>query len=305
MEKETLSGLLSAEQFSESDLHLLDELCRTYPGFNLAHQLRARALRLAGKDHSDALRVAAVYSSDRTRLFTLLEGPIGKRPGGENLLEFIDEEQENEQAIDASIEETTEKDPDDGYVPGEVPAEEFHAEDGGQLQTEDNGVDEDDMEDETSGDDGLIDEFSVLGSVIKPESEEPEAIIDECVPLSSRVEEDKESDREKDPEPDTEQVIPVAQQPANGSRTLIQQFISGDFGAIRADSPSSLKGDVAADSAKENDHLITDTLAQIYIRQGLFAKAIYAYEKLSLKYPEKSAYFAAQIEKIRNINHSN
>jgi outer membrane translocation and assembly module TamA len=85
---------------------------------------------------------------------------------------------------------------------------------------------------------------------------------------------------------------------------LIRQFIKGDPGPIRADRKTSLKGDVSVSSIKEHDGFITDTLAKIYVKQGLVAKAIYAYEKLSLKYPEKSAYFAAQIEKVKNINHS-
>ncbi|MDX1779352.1 MAG: hypothetical protein R3339_10770, partial [Thermodesulfobacteriota bacterium] len=88
------------------------------------------------------------------------------------------------------------------------------------------------------------------------------------------------------------------------SNDLISSFIRDDHGPIRADRPTRLKGDVSLASIREHDGFITDTLAQIYIKQGLYAKAIYAYEKLSLKYPEKSAYFAAQIEKIKNINHS-
>ncbi len=59
--------------------------------------------------------------------------------------------------------------------------------------------------------------------------------------------------------------------------------------------------DISADSVQENDHLITDTLANIYLKQGHYAKAIFAYEKLCLKYPEKSAYFADQIAEIKKI----
>ena len=54
-------------------------------------------------------------------------------------------------------------------------------------------------------------------------------------------------------------------------------------------------------SLKEDAELITDTLAKIYINQGKYDKAILAYEKLSLKYPEKNSYFAGQIKKIKEL----
>ena len=62
--------------------------------------------------------------------------------------------------------------------------------------------------------------------------------------------------------------------------------------------------EVVENSTSENDEIITETLANILLQQKNYEKAQDAYRKLSLKYPEKSVYFATrikEIEKIKNI----
>ncbi len=82
---------------------------------------------------------------------------------------------------------------------------------------------------------------------------------------------------------------------------LIDKFLSADPKIISSDEPDEEQEDVSISSVTEDDGLISDTLARIYVKQGYYSKAIFTYEKLSLKFPEKSSYFASQIEKIQQL----
>ena len=82
---------------------------------------------------------------------------------------------------------------------------------------------------------------------------------------------------------------------------LIDQFLASDP-RIEAKRDYVSNGSFATDSVlSESEELFSETLAKIYSKQGYFDKAILTYEKLCLKYPEKNIYFAAQIEKIKEL----
>ena len=57
--------------------------------------------------------------------------------------------------------------------------------------------------------------------------------------------------------------------------------------------------DIFTPFIEEERSFVTETLARIYISQGYYSRAIDIFEKLSLKFPEKSSYFASQIEKVK------
>ena len=52
----------------------------------------------------------------------------------------------------------------------------------------------------------------------------------------------------------------------------------------------------------EDFDIYTETLAQIYAEQGYYEQAKNIYSKLILAYPEKSAYFAALIQNLNELN---
>ncbi len=55
----------------------------------------------------------------------------------------------------------------------------------------------------------------------------------------------------------------------------------------------------------DSEEIMTETLARVYVLQHKYAEAINAYQILSLKFPEKSSFFANQIEQIEVLKSNN
>lgn len=106
------------------------------------------------------------------------------------------------------------------------------------------------------------------------------------------------------------QVLDESEIEKNGN-SLIDKFLSTNSGKIRNFHDDVIgqklenRIEIIEKSTAENDDIITETLATIYFQQKNFEKALDAYKKLSLKYPEKSIYFATRIKEIEKIKNTN
>lgn len=116
----------------------------------------------------------------------------------------------------------------------------------------------------------------------KKKSESGEGLIDEIV--STKEELTPENDKQKEQLNIIEQFIKT--QPSispNKDKTIAAP--SGDLATIK--------------TGEFGDHVVSETLAEILVKQGKKEKAIEVYKKLIWKFPQKKTYFAAQIEELK------
>jgi hypothetical protein len=83
---------------------------------------------------------------------------------------------------------------------------------------------------------------------------------------------------------------------------IIDEFInaSPSISSIRSRAAAVSNDDLSQVKAGEfGDHLVSETLVEILVNQGKKERAIEVLKKLIWKFPQKKAYFAAQIEDLR------
>jgi len=81
---------------------------------------------------------------------------------------------------------------------------------------------------------------------------------------------------------------------------LIDKFIANNP-KLEPAKTNSKKQNLAKERMIQPEALMTETLARIYVEQKNYKKAIQSYKILSLKYPEKSGFFADQIKAIEQL----
>jgi hypothetical protein len=90
------------------------------------------------------------------------------------------------------------------------------------------------------------------------------------------------------------------QTPEMKGQSLIDSFIS-DGGKINLKDKPEYTPEMDDDNENDDESFFTETLAQIYIKQGRFLKALEIIQRINLNYPKKSIYFADQIRYLEKL----
>jgi alpha-glucosidase (family GH31 glycosyl hydrolase) len=91
--------------------------------------------------------------------------------------------------------------------------------------------------------------------------------------------------------------------PLDEKLPIIDKFLSSNP-KIEASKDAPIKS-ISVSTNNTYEGLMTETLARVYLEQKNYDKALQSYKILSLKYPEKSGFFADQIKRIKILQEKN
>jgi hypothetical protein len=306
MEQKFKDILDNPEAADFSQIEYLEKLTEEYPYFQVAHLLLAKKLYQSGKtlEFNNYLKKAAIYATDRKKLYHLIhttEKVIQQQPITQKkeipLSESIKEESKTlnaQEILSQRLEEISAKKKVNNQA--------------NENKESEPGVEKKNIEEKKDIKYGY---FSVEELLELPEETKEittpkvEDSVSKDVPKSSKLSfkdwlhyysEGKKENSNNVNSPEEEKPKP---------QDLIDKFIKEEPRISPVKNNFFSPVNMARKSVIEQDDLVSETLANIYYAQGNLPKALHMYEKLSLKYPEKSAFFASQIEKIQNSLKSN
>ena len=284
MNKKTFTSLLAhPESISQKNLFGLSEIVEKYPFFQTARALHLKSLKKSNSLlYNDALKLTAAYTADRNILFEYITSnffiqneisdTIQKQEDSYLKLEVTTEDISEQVSKEIDQQLKTELKKADAILNPDL----FHRREKSVEKLTKNEITKSDLEknnplDFTKEDSHSFSEWLKL-TTAKP-------IVRE---------ETKNLSNSKKPNSD-----------------LINKFIQENpklkpsKSIVKYDNKENLSSQITYTS----EALMTETLAKVYLQQNNYQKALQAYKILSLKYPEKSGFFADQIRAInKHIN---
>jgi tetratricopeptide (TPR) repeat protein len=295
---------------SDKEVDALKETLHDYPYFQLGHSLLAKAKH--DKQTPDAYEVlshAAIFAPNRRMLRKLfyedlhIDQAVAKDETDEEPI-VIETDKSPISAEDTPIPDISSLNVPESYDPPleeEIPTEEqdkIMESDEVYNELEENlrklreskhkFSEEEEEEDKKKTPEVAIQPDSISTEQNPPQTEED----DDVAPLLSEYVDKSEHD-----------TLPLAhnQQQQN---ELIDRFInSQDTISLRRNQNSETETeeiDLSQESSVWQEEVITENLADIYVRQGKLEKAIEIYTKLIWKFPQKKTYFAGKIENLKS-----
>lgn len=291
-----------------ADNDVVVKLADQYPYLNALWFIQARlAIVHQDKNVDFAIQKAALYFSDADQLAYFLYKP--NRRGEEK-------SSEQEETIQAKENDYIE----DIYLDDEVPASETrnipNAPPHGNQTNEDGEIEKTDRKPSRYNDDLMP--YTFLWWLQKTRSEysgtyQPYSTYDRNPqtanevtpstedPLDQQIRENifhLQSPEQKLSSPFGGETIPF--QVEKKENPIIERFIKEEPHIKPPSAEKISLENKARKSAEDDSGFVSETLALIYAEQGLYHKAIETYRKLSLKFPEKSPYFASRINDLTN-----
>lgn len=265
----------------------VNALSRQFPYSQLFHLLKARAARDLGRTDKDAqLHEAGVYATDRSILKWVITTPKKERIA-------IPVEDIPVERVAIAMETVAAQEPVTAVADKAIPitANSAHV-----------------LEPIALADDALRNDIYHELEKLQKLKHDFEARVDEFNKIQSEPSQKKISRGQKEPVTEalleeiktTKKKLKVENPKQKEQNEIIDQFIKTKPALPKAQPPVSPAPDLSEDSGMFSDNIVSETLVDILLKQGKKEKAIEVLKKLIWKFPQKKAYFAAQIESLKN-----
>jgi len=246
----------------------LREVIKRYPYFQAAQMMLAKNLKTENHiDQLNQLQLAAVMVPDRKLFHDYLHDKKKVQPKVEETVEETKQEESTLKVVSETPLEIAEVERESLYdlIPEPIVY---------QLETAD------------------LPELPTKEIEEKEETIEPEEL------SFSEWLEYTETEKSDSEEVETVKLKSKKRQSSRSNIELVDHFLSQQSGKPKERAEFFNPQKAGAKSLEEDFTVVSETLATIYFQQEKYELAKQSYEALSLKYPEKSVYFAARLKEI-------